>query len=233
MVLSCPYGTVSSVRLMQWAASLLCFTLAAVSAVHLVRDELVANVVAPAAVAASRDALRTEWSSPTKPVPTSSQTPSGESVALISIPSLRDKVWEYPVRVGSSSATLAAAVAMFPGSPKLGTAGNTALVGHRTSHGRPFSDFHRLRVNDVVIFETRDAWLVYRLFRDRVVKESETWMLSDAPIAMGGRTHVVSLITCTPKGATSHRWVWQGSLWKSFPKSAAMNPDEVLANLAT
>jgi sortase A len=144
------------------------------------------------------------------------QEPTSE--ALISIPRLKDKVWQLPARLGSDSKTLAAGLGLYEGESLFGAPGNAVLVGHRTSHGQPFHDFERLQPKDQVFVETSGAVYVYELFKDAVVDDSETWVMSSRPSMDLPDKPLLSLITCTPKGSTSQRWVWWGYLIEVRPK---------------
>ena len=51
-----------------------------------------------------------------------------------------------------------------------GQIGNMAIAGHRTTHGHPFFDLDALVEGDVVIIETRQSYVVYRMARSTVVR---------------------------------------------------------------
>lgn len=225
------------VRLLRFSMSMLCFATALGLGAEILQVEVFSNARTANAVADVREVSKTAWGSSGKlpsPSPDTVQATSGKAaaVALLSIPSLRSRVWEYPVLAGTHESVLASGVGLFSGRPQPGEPGNVAILGHRTSYGRPFSDFSRLRKDDLVVFESGESWFVYRLLRNFVVRADETWVLGESSRVMGRSTHVVSLITCTPKGSTSHRWVWQGTLTHALPKNPGDTPKSVLASLA-
>lgn len=176
------------------------------------------NAMAERRADAERRDLLDAWSTPE---PMESRLPptldTGEGFALLSIPRLRDKVWDLPVLHGVGDDELRSGVGHYPESARPGETGNFALAGHRTSHGEPFTGFDELRAGDEVIVRTTAGRFVYTLVRDAVVAPEETWVVSSrASLAVGAVGEpIITLVTCTPKWSTSQRWVWWGVLQKS------------------
>ena len=146
---------------------------------------------------------------------TSSRT---DVVALLTVPRLGSRARELPVRLGTSGPALDLGAALYPNGVLPGSRGNLPIVGHRTSHGKPFEDLDRLRVGDEVIVETASAFLKYHVFDSTVVDDEETWVLSDSPVPSLSDQQMLTLITCTPKGSTSHRIVVFASLRETVAK---------------
>ena len=176
------------------------------------------NAMAEHRADAERRNLLDEWS-----VPQSVETARpatlnvGEGFALLSIPRLRDKVWDLPVLHGVGDDELRSGVGHYPESARPGETGNFALAGHRTSHGEPFTGFDELRAGDEVIVRTTEGRFVYTLVRDEIVAPDDVWVVTPraarAVDAVG--EPIITLVTCTPKWSTSQRWVWWGVLRKS------------------
>lgn len=173
------------------------------------------NAVAEGRAADERADLLTEWSTPRTIEPTRPErlTP-GEGFALLSIPRLRDRVWDLPVMHGVGDDELRSGIGHYPTSARPGQIGNFALAGHRTAHGEPFAGFDELRVGDEVIVRTPAGKFVYTLVRDAVVEPGETWVVTPgaARVVDAVGEPVITLVTCTPKWSTSQRWVWWGVL---------------------
>lgn len=86
-------------------------------------------------------------------------------------------------------------------------------MGIRDRGRGPFSGIEKLRVGDKAYIETRDAWYVYTLVDDAVVAPDAIWVKKKTPTpALEGVQQVLTLVTCTPKGSVSKRWVWWGEL---------------------
>jgi sortase A len=108
-------------------------------------------------------------------------------------------------------------IGWFPSSATPGMAGNFAVVGHRTEGRAPFLYIENLVVGDEIVVQTRDAWLVYRLIRQEIVTPQSTWVLDPIPSPVSRENaavspHLITLMTCTPRGTTRQRWVWWGIL---------------------
>jgi sortase A len=133
--------------------------------------------------------------------------------ALLYVPRLRSTAWELPVMSGTSDRELNSGVGHHADSALPWQDGNVVISGHRTSYGRPFAEIEKLKVGDKVFLETRDAWYVYTLVDDAVVKPEALWVKDTPPIpTLASQARMLTLITCTPKGSVAKRWVWWGTL---------------------
>lgn len=193
-----------------------------------VYQEYGSNLVAARRAETVRESLRTEWKTTQpsrdrkvgKAVPPT-VTRRSQGFGLLYIPRLRSAVWELPVLSGTSEKELNVGVGHREESALPWQDGNVVLSGHRTSHGRPFAEIEKLRAGDQVFLETRDAWYVYTLVDDAVVKPDALWVTKTTPIpALNGENRVLTLITCTPKGSVDKRWVWWGKLTEVREKNA-------------
>lgn len=171
----------------------------------------------------SRTDLLREWSSsahtPSRLLPT-----EGESFALLSIPRLRDDVWQVPILHGVGDDELQSGVGHYPDSSLPGERGNFALAGHRTTHGQPFAAFDQLQSGDEVIVRTGAHQFVYTLVRDTVVDPTDTWVVTNSAadgLATSANSAIITLVTCTPKWSTSQRWVWWGVLSRTLTDTSA------------
>jgi sortase A len=202
--------------------------LAALLLGDVVYEEYGSNIVAASRAASVRETLRSEWrevpSAVERPV-TTAPAPStprrSKGFALLYVPRLRSTAWELPVLSGTSDRELNSGVGHHQDSALPWQDGNVVLSGHRTSYGRPFAEIEKLRVGDQVFLETRDAWYVYTLVDDAIVKSEALWVKDATPTpALAGESKVITLITCTPKGSVAKRWVWWGKLTEVRGKDA-------------
>ena len=169
---------------------------------------------ADARLADRRDGAATSSTTPRKP-------DAGDTIGLLYVPRLRADVWGVPVLHGVSPDELNRGIGHFPGSSLPGDDGNFSLAGHRTSHGQPFSGVDLLAPGDEIHVRTMDRWLTYVLVRDQIVGPGDTWVLEDAPVDGLPGSHVITLVTCTPRYSTRQRWVWWGVLRRSAPAEDA------------
>lgn len=142
------------------------------------------------------------------------QADRGAAFAMTYIPKLRDKVWGTPVLNGVDATSLARGIGYYPGTAAPGEVGNFALAGHRATHGEPLRDIDRLRVGDIVIVRTREAWFTYSLERSAIVDPSDTWVIHPVPFQSEGQLlgRRITLTTCHPRWGSTHRYVWWGQL---------------------
>lgn len=167
-----------------------------------------------------RDSILYKWStnttSPfgdTDPVPAA----KGETIALMYIPRLRNEVWGMPIIEGTDAEQLSGGVGHYPLTAEPGEEGNFATFGHRTTHGQPYAHIELLKTGDQVFVQTERNWFVYTLIVDAVVLPTDTWVmhshaLENARVKQDPSNHIITLITCTPRHSTKHRWVWWGQL---------------------
>lgn len=93
--------------------------------------------------------------------------------------------------------------------------GNFALAAHRDGHGAKFHNIHKLKTGDSIIFETKDTWYVYKVYK--TLPETSKYnvdVLQPVPKESGktkpGR--YITLTTCTPILTSDYRYVVWGEL---------------------
>lgn len=179
----------------------------------------------PASVLAAQDG-EGDVTPSTLPVETElpARTPTNANeIAYIYIPRLSSRVWGIPIFSGTTESELARGVGHFTSSAPPGGEGNFSLFGHRTTHLKPFFGINTLRAGDEVFVETEDAWYVYTLRVDRIVRPTDVWVASNARYAplripLREKYRVLTLISCEPRFSTDGRWVWWGVLNEVFPQ---------------
>ena len=130
---------------------------------------------------------------------------------------------------GVRSSDLSRGVGHYPRTARPGEIGNFAVAGHRATNGEPFRDLDRMRQGDAVVVETRTSWLTYVVDRSRIVNPSDVWVLDPVP----GRPRadpiapLLTLTTCNPRWASTHRLIVFSHLEETTPKAAG--PPAVLA----
>jgi sortase A len=154
-----------------------------------------ATFVGTGAISARAQAdLRTDLAThgfPRRPIP-------GGAVGFIRIP--RIAVYAAFVQ-GVDESALADGPGHYPTTPLPGWTGNTAIAGHRTTHGAPFWALDRLEPGDLVELRTHRGLFVYRVEWSKVVASDDWGPIQGTPIPS------LTLTTCWPRFSSSSRLV--------------------------
>ncbi|MDV9189533.1 class E sortase [Streptomyces sp. SR27] len=93
--------------------------------------------------------------------------------------------------------------------------GNFTLAAHRDGHGAKFHNIHKLKTGDPIVFETKDTWYVYKVYK--TLPETTKYnvdVLQPVPEESGrskpGR--YITLTTCTPMYTSDYRYIVWGEL---------------------
>lgn len=90
-----------------------------------------------------------------------------------------------------------------PGTAPLGTAGNSAISGHRTSYGAPFADIDDLEPEDKITIFARGRIFDYYVTATAVVRPENTSVLR----TVSWSRSTLTLISCHPKYSSKKRIV--------------------------
>ena len=106
-----------------------------------------------------------------------------------------------------------------------------AIAGHRTTHGHPFFDLDALVEGDVVIIETRQSYVVYRMARSTVVRPSQSEVVAPVPQKLGAKPTEawLTLTTCHPKFSAAQRLIVFAKLDRVVPRSEGAPPEMTTA----
>jgi sortase A len=102
---------------------------------------------------------------------------------------------------GVGASQLAVGPGHYPGTPLPGQAGNAAIAGHRTTHGRPFYDLNELGVGDRITVTTLQGVFHYRVSRSEIVAPDDVAVLD------ASTTPELTLTTCNPRYSAAQRLV--------------------------
>ncbi|MCD2465779.1 MULTISPECIES: class E sortase [unclassified Streptomyces] len=93
--------------------------------------------------------------------------------------------------------------------------GNFTLAAHRDGHGAKFHNIHKLKDGDPIVFESKDTWYVYKVYK--TLPETTKYnvdVLQPVPEESGktkpGR--FITLTTCTPMYTSDYRYIVWGEL---------------------
>jgi sortase A len=152
-----------------------------------------------------------------KPLP----IPSGDAIAIISIPSIGV---EHAVVQGVRRADLRKGPGHYPNTPLPGELGNAAIAGHRTTYGAPFGRLDELRPGNLIQIRTATGEYRYSVTETIIVRPTELSVLDATPTA------TLTLTTCHPRFSASRRLVVHAKL---VPASSAPIRDPSLAQPAS
>jgi sortase A len=156
---------------------------------------------APTTVAPATTAAPT-----TVPPPAITPPAEGEPVARLQIDTIG---LDWSVVEGVRAKDLADGPGHFPETPLPGQLGNSALAGHRTTHGQPFNRIDELEVGDDIVVTTLAGRFVYVVTGERIVSPDD--YASVIPTVDPTRA-TLTLTSCHPKFSTSKRYVVDAEL---------------------
>ena len=109
------------------------------------------------------------------PAPPTAAPPEGRAVGIIRIPRIGlDKA----IVEGTDTADLRQGPGHYAGTPLPGQPGNSAVAGHRTTYGAPFSRLDELRSGDQVVVITPQGTFRYNINRSLVVEPSDVSVIA-------------------------------------------------------
>jgi len=172
-----------------------------------------------------RDDLVQAWRDPprepraTKGQPQQPPPPLGEAAAIIHIPRLGANFSRVVVE-GVRVEDLARGPGHYPGTAMPGQVGNFAVAGHRATNGEPFRKLDRLDKGDAVVLETREAYYTYVIDSSEIVDPEKVSAILPVPHRPGARPErpLITLTTCHPRWASTHRLIVYGHLGAKQPK---------------
>ncbi|MFF5935050.1 class E sortase [Streptomyces sp. NPDC012508] len=182
------------------------------------------NVLADRAADKDGDQVRDNWASG----PGALDTKDG--IGFLHVPAMGGD--EILVKKGTDSKTLNNGVAGYYTDPVKSALpqdkqGNFTLAAHRDGHGAKFHNIHKLKTGDPIVFESKDTWYVYKVYKS--LPETTKYnvdVLQQVPKESGkskpGR--YITLTTCTPMYTSDFRYIVWGELVRTEKVDAARTP---------
>ena len=151
------------------------------------------------------------------------KVPLGEAFAIVRIPRFGAD-YAKPVLEGSDRDTLIEGVGHYPGTAMPAQVGNFAVSGHRTTYGRPFHNIDLLKKGDVIVVETRAAYVVYAVDRNVIVTPNQVEVIAPVPERPGAQPTEawMTMTACHPKFSARERLVVFAKLVRSIPRAAGL-----------
>ncbi|MFI6350952.1 class E sortase [Streptomyces sp. NPDC050560] len=157
-----------------------------------------------------------------------------DGIGFLHVPAMKNG--EVLVRKGTSTSVLNDGVAgyythptksAFPQDAK----GNFTLAAHRDGHGAKFHNIDKVRDGDPIVFESKDTWYVYKVYK--VLPETSKYdvkVIDQVPKESGRKKagRYITLTTCTPVYTSRYRYVVWGELERTEKVDARRTPPEEL-----
>lgn len=148
---------------------------------------------------------------PVPPGPAVAAPPEGGPVARLLIPAI-DVDWVVVQGVGLSD--LADGPGHYPASAMPGQVGNTAIAGHRTTHGAPFFRVAELRTGDTIDVRVPGRTYTYRVTSTEIVEPDRVGVVAPVPDRPGvtPTRRLLTLTSCNPRYSARQRIVVHAEL---------------------
>lgn len=140
---------------------------------------------------------------------------ANEVFARIRIPKF-GKTWARQIAEGTNVQRVLdrLGVGHYSGTALPGQVGNFAVAAHRTTHGAAFNNLDILTSGDLIYVDTVDGTYEYTVRSSKVVRPSQTDVISPVPGKPGQRARQrwMTLTTCTPRFTAISRLVVHAEL---------------------
>ncbi|MFI9721011.1 class E sortase [Streptomyces sp. NPDC052396] len=188
------------------------------------------NVLADREAKRQGDQVRRHWAAAGGP----GALDTKDGIGFLHVPAMHNG--EVLVKQGTGTSVLNEGVAGYYRKPVKSAMpwdkqGNVTLAAHRDGHGAKFHNIHKVANGDAVVFETRDTWYVYKVFKE--LKETSRFDVSvlDTVPKESGKTapgRYLTLTTCTPMYTSDYRYVVWAELVRTEKVDAKRTPPKEL-----
>ncbi|WP_240611295.1 class E sortase [Actinobaculum sp. 313] len=137
-------------------------------------------------------------------------TDEGALIGLMRIPRFGvDNVDTIREGVGLKTVLDTGAFGHYPDTAYPGEIGNFATAAHRQTYGAPMRDVDQLQVDDAIIVETEDAYLIYKVTDSYIVEPSQGEVVAPVPgdLEAEATERHLTITTCHPPFVSDKRWV--------------------------
>lgn len=152
----------------------------------------------------------------------------GKGFAIVRIPRFGAK-YAKPLYEGKDRLTLQKGIGHYPETVMPGEIGNFSMAGHRTTYGKPFNKVAELKHGDLVIVETAEAYFVYEVYEDQIVRPNQIEVVAPVPSEPGAKPTeaLMTMTSCHPLFSSRQRWITHGRLIDTIPHAEGL-PLELL-----
>lgn len=118
---------------------------------------------------------------------------------------------EVAISEGVTMKNLNYSVSHYANTAGLGEKGNCCIAGHRSySYNQFFNRLNEINKDDYIYIETTKNKFTYKVYDVFVVEPTEVWVLDYSEHCE------ITLITCTPIRAATHRLIIKGKLVETY-----------------
>ncbi|NWF26843.1 class E sortase [Streptomyces sp. PKU-EA00015] len=183
------------------------------------------NVLADREASEQSDRMRDDWASSGP-----GELDTKDGIGFLHVPAMKNG--EVLVKKGTDTTALNDGIAGYYTDPIKSALpwddkGNFTLAAHRDGHGAKFHNIHKLREGDPIIFETKDTWYVYKVYK-MLPKTSKynVDVLRPVPEESGRKKpgRYITLTTCTPVYTSDYRYIVWGELERTQKVDAQRTP---------
>ncbi|UYQ63307.1 class E sortase [Streptomyces peucetius] len=189
------------------------------------------NVLADREASRQGDRIRENWANggPERPAE-KKELDLGDGIGFLHVPAMGDD--EVLVKKGTDTEELNDGIAGYYTEPIKSALpwddkGNFTLAAHRDGHGAKFHNIHKLQNGDPIVFETKDTWYVYKVYKT-LPKTSKYNVNVLQPVPKeSGKTkpgRYITLTTCTPIYTSNYRYIVWGELERTEKVDDARTP---------
>lgn len=144
------------------------------------------------------------------PPPPADPLQDADTIAVLHIPRFGSD-WRSAVLEGVAQYGVldTGSLGHYPNTAQPGELGNFAMAGHRQTHGRPLWDVDKLKIDDAIVVETRDAYITYRVTESFITNPQDIKVVAPSPGHPGENPteRYLTLTTCHPLYTTKERWI--------------------------
>jgi LPXTG-site transpeptidase (sortase) family protein len=181
------------------------------------------NVLADRHAAKAGQKVRQQWAAGPTGTGQGKQAPRGldtqDGIGFLHVPAM-GRNFQVLVRKGTSTDVLNEGVAGYytdptPAAMPWARSGNFTLAAHRDGHGAKFHDIDKIHTGDPVVFESKDTWYVYKVYKVLDQTSKYDVAVTDQVPGESGRNkpgRYITLTTCTPVYTSRYRYVVWGEL---------------------
>lgn len=158
--------------------------------------------------------------------PTITQPSDGSAFGAIHVPE-----WDYmvlPLRQGTNQKVLdTASAGHYIETALPGQIGNFSVAAHRRSYGSSFRYINTLKDGDPVVVETKNAWIIYRVYTHEIVLPDKTSVIFPVPNQPNAtpKDRLMTMTTCHPEYGNSQRYIVHLKFDYWTPHNAGLPPE--------
>lgn len=177
------------------------------------------NVLADRHAAKASQKVRQQWAAGGPKGTHALGLDTKDGIGFLHVPAM-GRNYQVLVKKGTSTTVLNEGVAGYytdptPAAMPWDKTGNFTLAAHRDGHGAKFHDINKIHTGDPVVFESKDTWYVYKVYRILDQTSKYDVAVTDQIPEESGRTkpgRYITLTTCTPVYTSRYRYVVWGEL---------------------